>query len=39
MKFINLENVLLFHKKIIDQSGGSEEIRDLGLINLQLKRH
>ena len=32
MKSIDIDNVLLFHKKIVEQTGGSEGIRDLGLI-------
>lgn len=38
MKSINIENVLLFHKKIVEQTGGSQEIRDLGLIESGLNR-
>ncbi|MBZ9609253.1 type II toxin-antitoxin system death-on-curing family toxin [Clostridium estertheticum] len=38
MKSIDIDNVLLFHKKIVDQTGGSEEIRDLGLIESALNR-
>ena len=38
MKSIDIDNVLLFHKKIVEQTGGSEEIRDLGLIESGLNR-
>ena len=38
MKSIDIDNVLLFHKKVVDQTGGSEEIRDLGLIESALNR-
>ena len=38
MKNINIDNVLLFHKKIVEQTGGSGEIRDLGLIESGLNR-
>ena len=36
MKNIDIENVLLFHRKIVEQTGGSEGIRDLGLIDSAL---
>jgi death-on-curing protein len=35
---IDIDNVLLFHKKIVEQTGGSKEIRDLGLIESGLNR-
>jgi len=38
MKSIDIDNVLLFHKKIVEQTGGSDEIRDLGLIESGLNR-
>jgi death-on-curing protein len=38
MKSIDIDNVLLFHKKIVEKTGGSEEIRDLGLIESGLNR-
>ncbi|MCR4437381.1 MAG: type II toxin-antitoxin system death-on-curing family toxin [Eubacteriales bacterium] len=38
MKTINLEEVLLFHKRIVQATGGSEGIRDLGLIEGSLNR-
>ncbi len=38
MKSIDINSVLIFHKKIVNQTGGSEEIRDLGLIESGLNR-
>jgi len=38
MKSIDIDNVLLFHKKIVERTGGSEEVRDLGLIESGLNR-
>lgn len=38
MKSIDIANVLLFHKKIVERTGGSEGIRDLGLIESGLNR-
>lgn len=32
MKGIDVEDVLIFHRKIIEQTGGSDGIRDIGLI-------
>ena len=33
-----VENVLLLHQKLIDRSGGSAGVRDLGLIESALAR-
>jgi len=38
MELLDIENVILFHKKIINQTGGSNGIRDLGLIESALNR-
>ena len=38
MKSISVEDVLNFHRKIIDQTGGSYGIRDIGLIESSLNR-
>ena len=38
MKSVELEDVLVFHRKIIEQTGGSNGIRDLGLIESALNR-
>ena len=38
MKWINIEEVLIFHKKIIEQTGGLNGIRDIGLIESALNR-
>ncbi|GCD09862.1 type II toxin-antitoxin system death-on-curing family toxin [Clostridium tagluense] len=38
MKNIDMDNILLFHKKIVHETGGSKEIRDLGLIDSALNR-
>ncbi len=38
MKTINIYNVLLFHKKIVEQTGGSTGIRDKNLIESALNR-
>jgi len=38
MKSIDVEDVLNFHGKIIEQTGGSSGIRDLGLIESALNR-
>lgn len=38
MEFIDLENILIFHKKIVSSTGGSDGIRDLGLIESALNR-
>lgn len=36
MKNIELGDVLIFHRKLIKQTGGSDGIRDLGLIESAL---
>jgi death-on-curing protein len=38
MKSIEVEDILVFHKKIIEQTGGSDGIRDIGLIESALNR-
>jgi death-on-curing protein len=38
MEFIDIENILLFHKKIVSKTGGSDGVRDLGLIESALNR-
>jgi death-on-curing protein len=38
MKGIDVEDVLNFHRKIIEQTGGSDGIRDIGLIESALNR-
>lgn len=38
MENIDIDNVLLFHTKIVEQTGGSQGIRDLGLIESGLNR-
>jgi death on curing protein len=38
MRFLNIENVILFHEKIIKETGGSAGIRDRGLIESALNR-
>ncbi|SHK19587.1 type II toxin-antitoxin system death-on-curing family toxin [Paramaledivibacter caminithermalis] len=38
MKLISLENVVLYHEKIISATGGSLGIRDIGLIESALSR-
>ncbi len=38
MRNIEVEDVLIFHKKIIEQTSGSSGIRDLGLIESALNR-
>lgn len=38
MEFIDLDNVILFHKKIVNKTGGSDGVRDLGLIESALNR-
>ncbi len=38
MKKLGLEDVLVFHRKLIEQTGGSDGIRDLGLIESALNR-
>ena len=38
MKSIEVADILVFHKKIIEQTGGSDGIRDIGLIESALNR-
>jgi death-on-curing protein len=38
MKIIDVEDVLVFHMKIIEQTGGTDGIRDIGLIESALNR-
>jgi len=38
MTGINVEDVLVFYRKIIEQTGGSDGIRDIGLIESALNR-
>ena len=38
MKFLNIENIILFHEKIVKETGGSLGIRDRGLIESALNR-
>lgn len=38
MKFLRIENVLMFHEKIIKETGGGAGIRDRGLIESALNR-
>lgn len=38
MKSISTENVILYHKKIVYATGGSLEIRDVGLIESAINR-
>ncbi|MDP4144061.1 MAG: type II toxin-antitoxin system death-on-curing family toxin [Bacillota bacterium] len=38
MEFLDIDNIQLFHKKIINKTGGSEGIRDIGLIESALNR-
>jgi len=38
MTFLRLENIILFHEKIIKKTGGSVGIRDRGLIESALNR-
>lgn len=38
MKFIDYEEVLIFHKKIIAKTGGSDGVRDKGLIESALNK-
>ncbi|MBZ4654741.1 MAG: type toxin-antitoxin system death-on-curing family toxin [Peptococcaceae bacterium] len=38
MKNIDIKMVLTFHKKLIEQTGGSEGVRDIGLIESALNR-
>lgn len=38
MRFLSIENIILFHGKIIKETGGSAGIRDRGLIESALNR-
>lgn len=38
MKSIDIENILMFHKKIVSKTGGSDGVSDLGLIESALNR-
>ena len=38
MKYLNLEQVLYLHDQIINESGGSEGIRDFGLLHSAIER-
>lgn len=38
MKRISIEDILLFHKKIIKATGGSSGIRDIGIIESAINR-
>ena len=38
MNSIEIKDILVFHKKIIQQTGGSDGIRDIGLIESALNR-
>lgn len=38
MKNVEIGDVLIFHRKLIEQTGGSDGIRDLGLIESALNR-
>lgn len=38
MRFLGLAEVLFLHRKIIDQSGGSDGLRDLGLLESALSQ-
>ncbi len=38
MKYITLEQVLIFHDKIIDRTGGKKGIKDIGLIDSAINR-
>ena len=38
MKFLSVENVIIFHEKIIKETGGSYGIRDRGLVESALNR-
>ncbi len=38
MKTINVDEDLIFHKKIIEQTGGLDGVRDIGLVQSALKR-
>ncbi|MGF7186775.1 death-on-curing protein [Desulfitispora alkaliphila] len=38
MRSITLDHILLFHKKIVSRTGGSDGVRDVGLIEGALNR-
>lgn len=38
MKDISLESILVFHQKLIERTGGSNGVRDVGLIQSALSR-
>lgn len=38
MKVLKLENVILFHEKLVKETGGSTGVRDTGLIESALNR-
>ncbi|HEX9060182.1 MAG TPA: type II toxin-antitoxin system death-on-curing family toxin [Clostridia bacterium] len=38
MRFLSIENIILFHEKIVGETGGSSGIRDRGLIESALNR-
>ena len=38
MRFLSIENIILFHEKIVKETGGSAGIRDRGLIESALNR-
>ena len=38
MKNIEIDDILVFHQKIIEQTGGSDGIRDFGLIESAYKK-
>jgi death on curing protein len=38
MESIDIESILIFHKKIVSKTGGSYGVRDLGLIESALNR-
>ena len=38
MRFLRIENVIIFHQKIMKRTGGSAGIRDRGLIESALNR-
>lgn len=38
MRFLSVDDIVLFHKKIIKATGGSTSIRDIGLVESALNR-
>lgn len=38
MKMLEMNDIILFHKKLIEKTGGSDGIRDYGLIDSALNR-